>query len=1022
MRKLYLFLSAALALLGAGQAVAQETTEITMSLTNSSLNRANWASTLTTNNDVEPTLTFVLNPDINNLADANTNGVVQWDVAGRQNAFQATLSLSDATYYISSVTFRVKSGAARDEGGDWTFYIDDATTVYGTDYTDCTWTNTTNDKTKRSLAIKAGNTLAESPATLYIENITVTVTKLSDAYIAAYNVYNENKDKAYPSSDGVATLGYKADKVTAFNNALAHLGTLLEDASADDTALTDAANAVTNAAVTEADYVSTPTDFTDKIAKVGAPITDASGIVPGNWYTLYNGRAYGGYTGGYWTDSEPKVVGGNVKMSNGKGVIGDLTTVVEAAPYLVRFVETSTGGVYHLQFATGNYAGSVGTIVDGTRLVTATEANADDLHVYTIADSKFALNKWTGSDGPKVDNNGSGNEVTYWGDGTNDGTSTNNIWTIYPVTLSTDFLPPYNAVKSEYQAKVTEWANNVNDSELFYPNSAKVAGMQSLLTNIETPTSIEDAEQKLAAFAEAIVVEKAVNLPADGNYFFVNDYYTEHLMSAAIGHNTNVRSDRPGRTVWHVEANGEGKYSIRNHVTDEYLQQPSSGQQVKASSTPYYFTMIPAPNGHWGKVSFGADAVLGNQNKLHEDGYEKVVGWDATSKATHWTIEAVDETALSQATTAETELVAGEAASVNKMANALKVSIIITSLKQYIDGLDYAPVYTAAQDKIYRFVKTAGGTSLGLKAGTSVIPAAVATNPKDLGQLWRMVYIESTDGKKGVKLVNLNAFAENEGVSAIAPLNEANPNNYIDASFTSVNGGALFQIADANDDGNFRIENNGNKMNVEGTGIINYWNDGGNSHRFTAVVVEDIEIGLNAAGENTWASAYLPFGVSEANDDIELFVGTLGSGSVTVNTTDNVAAKNGFVVKGKNGVATATLTIDNNAVTTSDIGGSTVATTVDDANRSSIYVFGKNSSGKVGFYNLSSATGIAANRAFINTTSATVNGFVLNFDEATAIERVEAAPAEGVVYDLSGRRVSKATKGIFIVNGKKVIR
>ena len=42
-------------------------------------------------------------------------------------------------------------------------------------------------------------------------------------------------------------------------------------------------------------------------------------------------------------------------------------------------------------------------------------------------------------------------------------------------------------------------------------------------------------------------------------------------------------------------------------------------------------------------------------------------------------------------------------------------------------------------------------------------------------------------------------------------------------------------------------------------------------------------------------------------------------------------------------------------------------------------------------------------------------------DNATAIENVEEVVEEGVVYDLSGRAVEKPTKGIYIVNGKKVV-
>lgn len=59
------------------------------------------------------------------------------------------------------------------------------------------------------------------------------------------------------------------------------------------------------------------------------------------------------------------------------------------------------------------------------------------------------------------------------------------------------------------------------------------------------------------------------------------------------------------------------------------------------------------------------------------------------------------------------------------------------------------------------------------------------------------------------------------------------------------------------------------------------------------------------------------------------------------------------------------------------------------------------------------------------TTAAESRFFVFNFgdDNATAIEGIEAEnTADAVVYDLAGRRVQKAQKGLYIVNGKKVIK
>ena len=76
----------------------------------------------------------------------------------------------------------------------------------------------------------------------------------------------------------------------------------------------------------------------------------------------------------------------------------------------------------------------------------------------------------------------------------------------------------------------------------------------------------------------------------------------------------------------------------------------------------------------------------------------------------------------------------------------------------------------------------------------------------------------------------------------------------------------------------------------------------------------------------------------------------------------------------------------------------------------------------LGFYKLQSDGTIAANKAYL-TTAAGAREFFL-FDEATGIESIDHSPLtiDHSVYDLQGRRVAQPTKGLYIVNGKKVIK
>ena len=81
----------------------------------------------------------------------------------------------------------------------------------------------------------------------------------------------------------------------------------------------------------------------------------------------------------------------------------------------------------------------------------------------------------------------------------------------------------------------------------------------------------------------------------------------------------------------------------------------------------------------------------------------------------------------------------------------------------------------------------------------------------------------------------------------------------------------------------------------------------------------------------------------------------------------------------------------------------------------------------IGFYAATDGNYLAANKAYLSTTvdpTSLVKAF-LGFTEGDAdaiSEIVNGKSVNGKWYDLSGRRVSKATKGIYIVNGKKVVK
>ena len=85
-----------------------------------------------------------------------------------------------------------------------------------------------------------------------------------------------------------------------------------------------------------------------------------------------------------------------------------------------------------------------------------------------------------------------------------------------------------------------------------------------------------------------------------------------------------------------------------------------------------------------------------------------------------------------------------------------------------------------------------------------------------------------------------------------------------------------------------------------------------------------------------------------------------------------------------------------------------------------IYVLAKGSKG-FGFYLLEDGNKVPAGKVYYKSTSNDARQFI-GFDEgATAIKTVKGAEAENAIYNMAGQRLTKAQKGLNIVNGKVVL-
>ena len=194
-------------------------------------------------------------------------------------------------------------------------------------------------------------------------------------------------------------------------------------------------------------------------------------------------------------------------------------------------------------------------------------------------------------------------------------------------------------------------------------------------------------------------------------------------------------------------------------------------------------------------------------------------------------------------------------------------------------------------------------------------------------------------------------------------------------------------------------------------------------HRFT-----DIE-------DNGYTTLYVDYPILVTN--AKVYTGQRNDAQTSVEmtlATDNIIPANTGVVlvmdvDNFHLLPTYTISNEPGTVARGDISGTTTEITLTNDTRNNYRVFGLSNASpqRLGFFRPSSSVAsIPANKAFYDLTGSGVQGFVLSFDgteTGIALEQImqPSTEADKPAYDLSGRRVNHAAKGIYIIGGKKVI-
>lgn len=203
------------------------------------------------------------------------------------------------------------------------------------------------------------------------------------------------------------------------------------------------------------------------------------------------------------------------------------------------------------------------------------------------------------------------------------------------------------------------------------------------------------------------------------------------------------------------------------------------------------------------------------------------------------------------------------------------------------------------------------------------------------------------------------------------------------------------------------------------------WDDGADSpSAWYLKVVDKLNFTIGSAG---WATTHLPFDVVMPETVKAYAVESTSAESATLTQKDDIPAGEGAILEGQ-GTHTLTIAKASSDWTENKLEG----TNVDQQVTGPAYVLSMPKGEKVGLYPAKLTNGQFknnANKAYLPASAVASDArfFVFSFGDdmetgITETENENVKTENGEVYDLSGRRVLGVQKGIFIVNGKKVVR
>lgn len=173
-----------------------------------------------------------------------------------------------------------------------------------------------------------------------------------------------------------------------------------------------------------------------------------------------------------------------------------------------------------------------------------------------------------------------------------------------------------------------------------------------------------------------------------------------------------------------------------------------------------------------------------------------------------------------------------------------------------------------------------------------------------------------------------------------------------------------------------------------------------------------------------WTTFYNSSVSFQADESTTVYTATLTDTWLTLNEVSDGVIESGEGVILKSSSPTITLTSTNEESSTLYGDNILQGTDTEMTNPGNAYVLSEKESNGLGFYRLEAATSLSAGKAYLVYGDANARGFLgFGGDDVTGIVTLcgDSSVRKTEIFSLSGQRVQKAQKGIYIVNGKKTV-